>query len=101
MIEWIFDAVLAAALLGLAWGTIGSANLLRGVVLFIAYGLLMALVWVRLLAPDVALAEAAIGAGFTGVLLLDALGHMGKLPRTLPWRRARAAESPLHKVKGS
>jgi energy-converting hydrogenase B subunit D len=31
---------------------------------------------VRLDAPDIALAEAAIGAGLTGVLLLDALRHI-------------------------
>ena len=35
----------------------------RAVILFIAFGLLLALVWARLRAPDVALAEAAIGAG--------------------------------------
>jgi uncharacterized MnhB-related membrane protein len=28
-------------------------------------------------APDIALAEAAIGAGLTGVLLLDAARHLG------------------------
>ncbi|MDQ3960682.1 MAG: DUF4040 domain-containing protein, partial [Pseudomonadota bacterium] len=38
----------------------------------------MALAWVRLEAPDVALAEAAIDAGFTGALLLDALGHLNR-----------------------
>jgi energy-converting hydrogenase B subunit D len=40
--------------------------------------LLMALVWARLAAPDIALAEAAIGAGVTGALLLDALGGRGR-----------------------
>jgi hypothetical protein len=49
---------------------------LQAVVLFIAFGLLVALAWVRLSAPDIALAEAAIGAGITGALLLDAAGHM-------------------------
>jgi len=33
----------------------------------------LSLAWVRLSAPDVALAEAAIGAGLTGALLLAAL----------------------------
>ena len=42
------------------------------VVSFVAYGLLLALVWVRLAAPDVALTEAAIGSGVTGGLLLAA-----------------------------
>ncbi|KJS70708.1 MAG: hypothetical protein JM57_08290, partial [Comamonadaceae bacterium BICA1-1] len=64
------DLLLALALLLLA----GSALLARSVqtasVLFIAFGLLLALVWVRLGAPDVALAEAAIGAGVAGALLM-------------------------------
>ena len=36
----------------------------------------MALLWVRLEAPDVALAEAAIGAGLTGALLMAALARL-------------------------
>ena len=42
--------------------------------LFIVFGLLMSLAWARLAAPDIGLAEAAIGAGLTGALLLDAYG---------------------------
>jgi len=42
---------------------------------FIAYGLLLALAWVRLSAPDVALAEASVGA-VTGVLLLTAAARV-------------------------
>src|SRR5690606_33877324 len=34
--------------------------------------------WVRLSAPDVALAEAAIGAGLTGALILDAVRQLGR-----------------------
>lgn len=72
MINWLFDAPLAAGLLWLSWRTVTSLDLFKAIVLFIIFGLLMALCWARLAAPDVALAEAAIGAGLTGVLLLDA-----------------------------
>jgi multisubunit Na+/H+ antiporter MnhB subunit len=71
-----FDLILAAALLLTGGLLLGSVSLLRAAVLFIAFGLLMSLAWVRLLAPDIALAEAAIGAGVTGVLLIDALRQM-------------------------
>ncbi len=60
------DALLALALVGLAWRVLASADLFKAIVLFIAFGLVMALAWVRLEAPDIALAEAAIGAGLTG-----------------------------------
>jgi energy-converting hydrogenase B subunit D len=73
----LFDLFVAALLLWIAWRSLSVPDLFRAVVLFIAFGLVMALAWVRLDAPDVALAEAAIGAGITGALLLDALGHLG------------------------
>jgi uncharacterized MnhB-related membrane protein len=66
----VLDAVLVTVLLWVAWAALSSRNLFRGIVLFIAFGLLLAMGWVRLGAPDVALAEAAIGAGIAGALLL-------------------------------
>ncbi|MCS6926287.1 MAG: DUF4040 domain-containing protein [Candidatus Binatia bacterium] len=72
----MFDVLLAVVLPVLAWWVVAGPDLFRSVVLFIVFGLLLALVWVRLRAPDVALAEAAIGAGLTGALLLDTLGRL-------------------------
>lgn len=77
----IFDAALAAALLGLAWLALSSSNLYRAVFLFVTFGIVLALVWARLGAPDIALAEAAIGAGLMGVLSLAALGLMQESKR--------------------
>lgn len=71
-----FDVLLAGALLWSAWGTLMAKRLDRAIVLFIAFGLLMTLSWARLAAPDIGIAEAAIGAGLTGALLLDALGKL-------------------------
>ena len=76
LLQWAFDIVLGLTLLWLAWRALTSEDLFKGIVLFIAFGLLMALAWVRLNAPDVALAEAAIGAGLTGALLLSALAKL-------------------------
>lgn len=78
---WLFDALLATGLVALAWQSLHAADLFKAIVLFIAFGLLMALAWVRLDATDIALAEAAIGAGLTGALLLDALGHVAGEPK--------------------
>lgn len=76
-----FDILLAASLLWSALRAITTADVFRAVVMFIVFGLLMALAWARLGAPDIALAEAAIGAGLTGALLLDAVGHLGAVRR--------------------
>lgn len=73
-----FDILLAGLLLWSALKALTTPELGRAVMLFIVFGLLMALLWVRLQATDIALAEAAVGAGLTGVLLLDALGALRK-----------------------
>lgn len=70
------DALLAAALLALATASLRAPASGTGSALFIAFGLVLALAWTRLGAPDVALAEAAIGAGVTGALLLDAAAQL-------------------------
>ncbi|MFP4275056.1 MAG: hydrogenase subunit MbhD domain-containing protein [Paracoccaceae bacterium] len=73
------DAVLCALILAVALATVLGQGIFRSIVFFIAYGLLMALAWTRLDAVDVALAEAAIGAGLTGVLFLAAFGRLARL----------------------
>lgn len=70
------DSLLMAILLWLAYATLSSRDLFRGIVLFIAFGLVLSMAWVRLGAPDVALAEAAIGAGLSGALLLATWGRL-------------------------
>lgn len=75
--DWLFDGALGLLLLTLAAAVLHTRQLYTSVVLFIAFGLLLALTWARLGAPDLALAEAAIGAGLTGALLLSALARIG------------------------
>lgn len=75
-LAWAFDLMLAAGLVWLAWQALFSPRRFTSVVNFMGFYLLMALVWVRLDAPDIALAEAAIGSGVTGALLMSALGRL-------------------------
>jgi multisubunit Na+/H+ antiporter MnhB subunit len=73
-----FDAGLAALLLAMATCSIVARASFAAIVLFMIYGLLLAIVWVRLSAVDVALTETAIGGGVTGVLLLGAAARLRK-----------------------
>jgi multisubunit Na+/H+ antiporter MnhB subunit len=73
MTELFFDGLLCCFLIGLVWKVLTVRQLYQAVFFFIAFGLSMAMAWARLAAPDVALAEATIGAGLTGVLLIDSL----------------------------
>jgi multisubunit Na+/H+ antiporter MnhB subunit len=77
MFELTLDLVLGAAIVWLAWSALHGSDLFRCVILFMAFGLLMALMWARLSAPDIALAEAAIGAGLSGALLISAVTRLG------------------------
>jgi multisubunit Na+/H+ antiporter MnhB subunit len=70
------ETVLAAVVLGMAVWTIAARDTFAAVAGFIAYGLLLALVWVRLDAVDVALTEAAISGGLGGVLMLGAAARL-------------------------
>jgi uncharacterized MnhB-related membrane protein len=64
------DGCLVIGILTLACLCLATKNLFTAIVLFVSLGLLIAIAWVRLDAPDLAIAEAAIGAGLTGALLL-------------------------------
>ncbi|MEL6198153.1 MAG: hydrogenase subunit MbhD domain-containing protein [Pseudomonadota bacterium] len=74
----LVDAVLAALVLGLAVAAMLAEPVRVAVGAFIALGAVVAVLWARLGAPDVALAEAVIGAGLTGALLLRHLGLTGE-----------------------
>lgn len=80
------DLGLALLVLAVAGWTIAVRDTFAAVIGFVAYGLLLALVWVRLAAPDVALTEAAIGSGLTGLLLLGAAARLRAIetPSTAP-----------------
>jgi uncharacterized MnhB-related membrane protein len=77
----LFDGVLLVTLLGLGLAAVLSPDPRRAVMLFIAFGLWLSLVWARLNAPDVALAEAAIGAGLGGALMLAAARQAARSAR--------------------
>ena len=74
--DLLLDFLLVLMLFSLSWAALSGRDLFRGIVLFIAFGLVLSMSWVRLGAPDVALAEAAIGAGLAGALLLATWGRL-------------------------
>ncbi|KAA1262005.1 putative monovalent cation/H+ antiporter subunit B [Rubripirellula obstinata] len=91
---WTLDAALCVTLIWLACRALIAATLFQAVVLFIVFGLVMALCWARLDAPDIALAEAAIGAGMTGALFLSTLAALNKPVPQLPQKQPSASDFP-------
>jgi len=78
------DIGLAVLIVAVAIWTIAAPDLFAAVVGYVAYGLLLAFVWIRLYAPDVALTEAAVGGGVTGVVLITAGKRLGALKNIAP-----------------
>ncbi|MEC4089407.1 DUF4040 domain-containing protein [Pseudoalteromonas rubra] len=68
--ELIIDLLLGCGAVVTAVLCLTAKDLFQAILLFISMGLLVTLAWVRLGAWDVAIAEAAIGAGLTGALLI-------------------------------
>ncbi|MFP4316331.1 MAG: hydrogenase subunit MbhD domain-containing protein [Desulfovibrionales bacterium] len=82
--EWIglvLDLTLALIILVLAWRILHAPGIFQSIVLFITMGLVLAVVWARLHAPDIAITEAAVGAGLAGVLFLDTLRRIAMRTR--------------------
>ncbi len=70
------DVGLAFLVFAVAAWTVFAPGAFAATVGYVVYGLLLSLVWIRLFAVDVALTEAAIGSGVTGVLLIGAAGRL-------------------------
>jgi multisubunit Na+/H+ antiporter MnhB subunit len=66
----------ALLVVGLALWTVVARDTFAAAIGFVAYGLLLTLVWVQLRGLDVALTEAAIGGGLTGLLLIRAAARL-------------------------
>jgi uncharacterized MnhB-related membrane protein len=76
-----FDVALAPLLVATALPAVVVRERFAGTVVFVVVGMLVAIAWVRLCAVNVALAEAAIGAGLTGMPLLGTQARLRQVPR--------------------
>lgn len=54
-----------------------SRRLITTIVVFMGYSLIMSVLWMLLQAPDLAITEAAVGAGITTVLFFVVLRRIG------------------------
>ena len=75
----VFKLILLSLLVICAVSATLSKRLLASVIIFMAYSLVMSIVWILLESPDLAITEAAVGAGVSGILFLMTLK---KLHRT-------------------
>jgi len=78
----IFACILLLFLIICAVAVSFSKNLLNSILIFMSYSLVMSIIWVILESPDLAITEAAVGAGVTTVLFLITLKKIHAIMNT-------------------
>ncbi len=69
----LFKNILLIFLIVCAVSVSFSKNLLNSVIIFMSYSLIMSIIWSLLESPDLAVTEAAVGAGVTSLLFFMTL----------------------------
>ncbi len=68
-----FEMILLISLIVCAVAVAFTKDLLTSIVIFMSYSLIMCVIWVLLQSPDLAITEAAVGAGVTSILFFVTL----------------------------
>lgn len=69
----VFQYILLGFLVVCAISVSFSRKLLNSILIFMSYSLVMSIIWICLESPDLAITEAAVGAGVTSVLFFVTL----------------------------
>ena len=69
----LFEVILLVCLVVCAVSVGFTKDLLTSIVIFMSYSLIMCVIWVLLQSPDLAITEAAVGAGVTSILFFFTL----------------------------
>lgn len=72
----IFSLLIVIILIMIALGVTFSKKILTNIIIFTVYSLLMSLLWLLMEAPDLALTEAAVGAGATTAIFIFAYSRI-------------------------
>lgn len=69
----LFKFILLGFLVICAISVSFSKNLLNSILIYMSYSLIMSIIWILLESPDLAITEAAVGAGITSLLFFVTL----------------------------
>ena len=78
----IIMMILLALIIICAVATVFTKRLLTAVVIYMSFSLIMSIIWVLLQAPDLAITEAAVGAGITSILYFVTLEKIKNIEET-------------------
>lgn len=77
----VFRILLLIGLLVCAVATALVKKPMRAVIIYMAYSIIMSVVWLLLESPDLAITEAAVGAGITGILFFLTLWRINLIDK--------------------
>ncbi len=77
----LFEIILLVSLVVCAVSVAFTKGLLTSIVIFMSYSLIMCVIWVLLQSPDLAITEAAVGAGVTSILFFLTLKKIRAIRR--------------------
>ena len=86
------SAILLTFLVLCAFAACATRNLLISIVIFMGYSLVMSVIWLLLESPDLAITEAAVGAGITSILFFVTLKRIQQIDRRSRSRSGSAAD---------
>ncbi len=69
----MFEVILLLGLIVCSISVSLTKDLLTSIIIFMSYSLIMCVIWVLLQSPDLAITEAAVGAGVTSILFFITL----------------------------
>lgn len=75
----LFQCILLVFLVVCAISVSFSKNILNSILIYMSYSLIMSMIWVCLESPDLAITEAAVGAGVSSILFFVTLRKLKAL----------------------
>ncbi|MCD8019235.1 MAG: DUF4040 domain-containing protein [Clostridiales bacterium] len=91
----ILRIILLTILIICAIAVSASKNLLTSIVIYMAFSLIMSIVWLILESPDLAITEAAVGAGVTSILFFVTLKKIHSIRTTAEEEKDEQTESEV------
>ena len=81
-----------------------TRNLLTSVIIYMGYSMIMSIIWITLESPDLAITEAAVGAGITSLLLFLTLRRLNLIDQDEAHRKHEEEtirqHAALHEERG-
>ncbi len=99
-----FRLILLVGLIVCAAATALTKKPMQAVIIYMAYSIIMSVIWIMLESPDLAITEAAVGAGITSLLLFLTLRRLNLIDQDEAHRKHEEEtirqHAALHEERG-